>query len=363
MASIFKRGKVWYLSYYVGGKRVKKAVGKSKKVAQLAQADIEVKLAKHEVGLPVEEEKPKDKNIDEFFNEYFSYSRTNHSKNTTKRYRAIIDNFKAFLELYPGIKRLSQLQPNLFEQYKTHRRNGGNGDNGDMEEENGAKTAKTNTVNMEIQTLRSIFKLAIQWGYLEKNPTEGVKYLKVTDAKPARFLSKKEIKALLENCGPELYPIFLTFIYTGLRKGELLNLTWDDVDFRRKIIKVRAKEDWQPKTSEREIPIHEEVKKVLKELQGKNSGKSKYVFSSSDGSKCKLKLRRRLMEVTKKSGFPDVTKIHSLRHTFASHLVMSGVDLPTVAKLMGHADIATTMMYAHLAPDHLVGAVEKLDLS
>jgi len=359
MASIFQRGKVWYLSYYVGGKRIKKSVGKSKKIAQLALADIEIKLVKNQIGLPVEKEKPRDKYIDEFFNEYLTYSKTNHSKNTTKRYRAIIDNFSSFLKLYPGIKRLTHLKPNLFEQYKAHRRNGGNGE----DEENGTRSAKTNTVNMEIQTLRTIFKLAIQWGYIEKNPTEGIKYLKVTDAKPARFLNKKEIKTLLDNCDKKLYPVFLTFIYTGLRKGELLNLTWKDVDFKRKMVKVRAKEDWQPKTSERDIPLHKEVLKVLKKLKDKNPFKSKYVFCSPDGDKCKIKLRRRLMEVTKICGFPDVTKIHSLRHTFASHLVMSGVDLPTVAKLMGHADIATTMIYAHLAPDHLSGAVDKLKLS
>ena len=66
------------------------------------------------------------------------------------------------------------------------------------------------------------------------------------------------------------------------------------------------------------------------------------------------------MKVAKKCGFPDVTKIHSLRHTFASHLVMNGVDLPTVKQLMGHSDIGTTMIYAHLDPDHLVTAIDKL---
>jgi len=53
--------------------------------------------------------------------------------------------------------------------------------------------------------------------------------------------------------------------------------------------------------------------------------------------------------------------IHTFRHSFASHLIMSGVDLPTVQKLMGHSDIETTMIYAHLAPEHLKGAVDKLD--
>ena len=67
------------------------------------------------------------------------------------------------------------------------------------------------------------------------------------------------------------------------------------------------------------------------------------------------------MRITKKCSFPDVTKLHTLRHTFASHLVMKGVDLPTVMKLMGHADIQTTMIYSHLADEHVDKAVEKLD--
>lgn len=68
------------------------------------------------------------------------------------------------------------------------------------------------------------------------------------------------------------------------------------------------------------------------------------------------------MRITKKRGFPDITGVHVLSHTFASHLVMKGVDLPTVAKLLGHSDIAITQVYAHLAPEHLKGTVEKLDL-
>ena len=66
------------------------------------------------------------------------------------------------------------------------------------------------------------------------------------------------------------------------------------------------------------------------------------------------------MQIANKAEIKDLTRIHTLRHTFASHLVMNGVDLPTVKNLMGHSDIQTTMIYAHLAPDHLADAVDKL---
>ncbi len=74
----------------------------------------------------------------------------------------------------------------------------------------------------------------------------------------------------------------------------------------------------------------------------------------------KTKLREKLIQIAKKAGIEDLTRVHTLRHTFASHLVMGGVDFPTVMKLMGHSDIQTTMIYAHLAPDHLADAVNKL---
>ena len=77
----------------------------------------------------------------------------------------------------------------------------------------------------------------------------------------------------------------------------------------------------------------------------------------------KTKLRERLIRIANQTGIEDLTKLHTLRHTYASHLVMNGVDLPTVQRLMGHSDIQTTMIYAHLAPDHLVDAVNKLELA
>ena len=71
-------------------------------------------------------------------------------------------------------------------------------------------------------------------------------------------------------------------------------------------------------------------------------------------------LREDLVKICMKIGI-EPANIHTFRHTFASHLVMNGVDLPTVQKLMGHSNITTTMIYAHLAPEHLKGAVDKLE--
>lgn len=125
---------------------------------------------------------------------------------------------------------------------------------------------------------------------------------------------------------------------------------------------MRRKESWQPKTGEREIPMNDALHDLLQSLRQDNAARnqSNYVFCAKDGGKLRKKLREKLIKIGQQVGIENLTRVHTLRHTFASHLVMQGVDLPIVMKLMGHADIQTTMIYAHLAPDYLPDAVNRL---
>jgi len=344
MGSVFTRpnSKNYYISYTYNGKRVKKKAGPSKHLAQLKLAEIELKIQKGELGIL-----PKDSDLEKLFQEYLKYSKTNHSPATIKRYRAIIDNFKSFLKYkYPTVNKISHLNHKIFEDYKDYRKK---------------QKAVPKTINIELQTLKSIFTLAIKREYTKENPLTTVSKFRIIEKKEPRFLSEEECGKLLSNSNEWLYPIFYTFIHTGMRKQELMNLKWIDIDFDRRIIKIRVKEDWTPKSSERNIPIGNELFSILKKHKEKRKNES-FVFHNGDGNKIPSgKLRKRLKSITKKVGFPDVTKLHTFRHTFASHLVMKGVDLPTVSKLLGHSDINTTMIYSHLAQEHLKKAVEKLE--
>lgn len=339
MATLRERNGTYFADYRINGRRFRKNLGRSKRIAELALKDIEVKIAKNELGFD-----KKDESLTKLFEDFLVYSKTNHSPNTQKRYKGIVSHFQRFLSSYPFITKVSHLSPKLFEDYKRFR----------FEEE-----IENRTINMELKTFRSIFNLAKNWGYGKENPTDGLRMLKITNHITPRFLSEGEIKTLLDNSDEWLYPIFYTFLNTGMRKSELLNLEWSDIDFDRRKIIIRVKDNWNPKTSEREIPINSGLLDLLKK-QKETNRKGSYVFHKNGKRIGDSRLRKRLMVLTKRCGFPDVTKLHSLRHTFASHLVMKSVDLPTVKKLMGHSKIETTMIYSHLADEHVDKAIEKL---
>lgn len=341
MATLRKKGSKYFIDYRANGRRIRKAVGSSKKIAELALKDFEVKIARKELGFEA-----KDQALARLLDEFKVYCGTNLAPSTQTRYKAIVDNFQRFLSaIYYSLTKLSQFHPKVFEDFKGFRKQEG---------------AEHRTINAEMIVIRMMFRLAIQWGYLKDNPTDGVSKLRVATTVAPKFLTEEQCKQLLEASDDFLRPIFFTFLNTGMRKGELENLEWGEVDFDRKKIKIRVKDDWAPKSNEREIPINEGLLAVLLEQQRK-AKKSRYVFPDEKGKRIyKNRLLCRFKTLAKRLKFGEADTIHSLRHTFASHLVMKGVDLATIKNLMGHSDIDTTMIYSHLTEKHVDEAVDRL---
>ena len=148
-------------------------------------------------------------------------------------------------------------------------------------------------------------------------------------------------------------------LLSGMRKGELTNLEWDDVRLDLGVILIRAKEGWQPKTNERVIPISPALYQVFVE-EWEERRSDRFVVANRAGNQ-ETHLLPKLKKVCKRAGIqPAAATLHALRHSFGAHLRMAGVPLANIADLMGHADLATTQIYAKVELGHLREAVEQL---
>jgi integrase len=247
------------------------------------------------------------------------------------------------------------------------------------------------SINRDIQRLQSVLSRAVLCGVLDKHPLTGLKPLKADKTGRVRFLSTEEEaalrKALLDreeglrqarirfntwriargrNPLPEregelldhLRPLVIVALNTGLRRGELLGLKWDGVNFSAKLLTVAAETAKSGHT--RRIPLNSEAFDVLTrwyERRGR-PGRDALVFPGRGGERMTRidTSWSSLMRVAALRNF----RLHDCRHHFASKLVQAGVDLYTVKELLGHSEIAMTERYSHLAPDNLRLAVEKV---
>jgi integrase len=195
-----------------------------------------------------------------------------------------------------------------------------------------------------------------------------VKMFKVDNAR-IRFLSATEIMELLAACDhvsmfkngktevkkqDHLKPIIIFALNTGCRKSEILSLKWDQVDLIHGFINLTKTKNGES----RQIPINDVLRVMLKGLIRRLD--VPWVFYNPETGTRFTDCTHSFYTACKKAGIQDF-HFHDLRHTFASHLVMGGVDLTTVSRLMGHKSLAMTLRYAHLAPDHLANAVNVLN--
>jgi integrase len=170
-----------------------------------------------------------------------------------------------------------------------------------------------------------------------------------------RFLSAEECQKLIGFCNNDIRPIVVMALNTGMRKGEILHLEWvKNIDLRNGFISL----DDTKNGEHRKIPINNAVREALRTIPRNLS--IPYVFYAPSTGKPYVDIRDAFARACKRAGIRDF-HFHDLRHTFASQLVMAGVDLATVKELLGHKTLSMTLRYAHLAPSHRVNALNILD--
>ena len=247
------------------------------------------------------------------------------------------------------------------------------------------------TVNRDIAPLKTALSRAVDWEFVAENPLTRLKPSKTDRTRMVRYLSDEEEKRLRDalirrehkmkkgrasgnrwrkergyRTKPELTeqyfadhlrPMVLLSLNTGIRRGELASLTWADVDFQGPSLTVNGQDAKSGQT--RVIPLNDEALAVLRHWRKQTKKEVGTVFPG--------KVEGTLLDINKAwVAIRASTKIsnfrwHDLRHTFASKLAMRGVDLNTIRELLGHASLAMTLRYAHLAPEHKMEAVSKLN--
>jgi integrase len=209
-------------------------------------------------------------------------------------------------------------------------------------------------VNRNLALLKKMFNLAIDWGYAKENPVRRVKLFSEKDNLKERILTEEEEKSLLEAASAHLKPIVKTALHTGMRRGEILGLEWDQVDLGKRMIRVTRTKSGKS----RFIPINDLLFEEL-EILKKTNGLSKNVFLNPEGKGPLADVKTAFKAASRRAGIKGL-RFHDLRHTFASRLVERGVDIITVKDLLGHHSVVTTQRYTHSNADQKRKAVQNL---
>jgi integrase len=248
---------------------------------------------------------------------------------------------------------------------------------------NGKKAA---TINRDIAALKSVLSKAIEWGILDRSQIETLKPLKTDPIGRVRFLTTEEEQRLRAALGKRdqemrdrrtrynehlaargeaafppypspypdhLEPLVLLLLNSGLRFGEAVQLRHRDINLTDRLITVGGEGAKSGRT--RVVPMNLEAQRLLTALEGKPGD---YLFpGEGDNHLTTIKTAwTALLKEASITGF----RLHDLRHTFASRVKRGGADLYTVQRLLGHSSPMMTQRYAHLQPDDLRDAVEKV---
>ena len=335
---IYKRGSTYWTEFIVDNKRYQLSCKtKDKKLAEEVAAALQSDVIRKKFDIPVKYKAEKTFKIvwNEYINSYNvakstlkpTLSRSKHFNNifSEKNLHNITEldlrnyQFKRKLEIMAMPKNAGKREPEI----------------------------SFKEINHELQVLGNFFSFCIKKGLINKNPASGIK--KLNELSRLKTLSDVDIQKLIAGATNKLTRDLITFlIYTGCRKGEALNLRWDDVDLQNDVIAIKG-----TKTKyDRYIPISDALRGVLRGINRNQD--SLYVFERNGAKLSDFK--RSFKTACKNAGLKDL-RIHDLRHVFASKMVMSGTSLYITGELLGHRTTQMTKRYSHLVPETLKKAV------
>jgi len=295
--------------------------------------------------------------IDRYIEKYIRYLEVekDYSRHTILNYSKDLSEFKAFL----GERALETVDYLALRKFLSVLRE---------------RNLKSRSVSRKLSCLRSFFRFLNREGLLKSDPAKAVSNPKLEKHLP-KFLTEEEITRLIESpdsaklLGLRDRAILETFYSTGIRVSELVGLNLEDIDFFSGVVKVRGKGK-----KERMVPIGEKALGALRDYAQKSKPEGDGAASNSRSRKNNLQavflnkngsrltdrgVRLILDKYIRLTALREDISPHSLRHSFATHLLNRGADLRSVQELLGHANLSTTQIYTHVTMDKLKGVYDK----
>lgn len=242
-----------------------------------------------------------------------------------------------------GNYRLSDVTPELLREYRDM-----------LKREKSPSTANRYQVSLS----SAMTTAANEWGWLRYNPFSKIKKLKEPSGR-VRFLSDDERVALLNACrgsrSPYLYTVVVVALSTGMRSGEIMGLTWPDIDLQ--VGRITLTDTKNGET--RAVPIVGTALDVLRDHAKVRRIDTQLVFPTKRGNK-PASIRDAWVSALERAGIEDF-HFHDLRHTAASYLAMNGASLAEIAEVLGHKTLAMVKRYSHFTTEHVSGVISRLD--
>jgi len=322
-----KKGNAFYLYY-------RNSLGKEKCVTLPADnkrdaEKLKKQFDKHRflIKLGIIGEYP-DIKLSDFWEKFIRISAPQKQASTIKR---DLDSFKPFLEYFGNVN-ITTITPIKLEEYRVSR----------------LSSVQASTINTAFRHLKAAFTRAEEWGYLKRSPFKRIKLLKVVDPPYPQKMTVEEVQRFLSVIDNIVHKaLFYTFLKTGFRRSEALNLTWDNIKFDENEIWVYRKKVGKFQ----QFPLNRELKKVLYNLPS-NGNKVFRISGSWAGRKMKDYLER--------AGISTHFSMHSLRHTVITEVDKRSSSRYTAQRIAGHSNPATTARYVHEDIDDLYDGLATL---
>ncbi len=327
----------WVCDFYYNGERIVKTLkfARTKKEAEQAEAVIMNQVFQQAYGF---EAKP-DKGFEDFVIETFlPYSEAN-----KKSFYDDVLICRVLIKAFRG-KTLRQITSMMIETFKQEFLN--------TPTKHGKKRSLA-TVNYHLSILSKIFSMAVDAELVDSNPSARVGKFRLSNGRTRVLSSEEETKLFFALGDNELVKqIIFVALHTGLRRGEIFNLKWFDVDFNRGMLQVRESKSGKS----RSVPMNATIRAILCSVKRQ----SEYVFPSPKTGGKLSDIKRSFRRALQSAEIENFC-FHDLRHTAATRMADAGADAFTMAKILGHSDIRITHRYTHATDSAIRRAVTNLD--